>query len=63
MANESKGMDEILGSNISKGYGGIGKFVNENIILPSLAQNDSGAKSATFPNRDPNNGRPMSQDK
>ncbi len=63
MANESKGMDEILGSNVSKGYGGIGKFVNDNIILPSLGQVESGAKSATFANRDLNNGRPMSQDK
>jgi len=65
MANESKGMDEILGSNISKGYGGIGKFLPENRGLPLLNQNENkvNSNSATFPSREMNNGRPISQDK
>jgi len=61
MANESKGMDEILGSNVSKGYGGIGKFITDGRGLPVLNQNEM--KSATLPNRDLNAVRPISQDK
>jgi len=67
LANESKGMDEILGSNVSKDYNKVGNFVKDGRGLPVIPDISKGGSFSNKANPMHNSmegiKRPVSQDK
>ena len=73
MANESKGMDQVLGSNVSKDYTRVGGLKSDGRTLPVVVPNDlitkgrstpkNGYNPNSAPLEDQRTGRPISQDR